>query len=475
MVAETVARPKALVGKAKPRIAPPVPARSDIGAFRDVADELGYTLMPWQETAARYIEARGPERFLYRELAIVVARQNGKTTLLVPLIVKRLRAGKRIIHTAQNRELPREVFGMVADVIANDQTLFPERNGRKTRPRFANGQEEIRLANGGLYRIVAPTRGGARGHAGVDLVIIDELREMDTFDFVAAAKPTTTASPDPQIVYLSNAGEDDSAVLNALRDRAGQDPSLAYLEWSASPERAADDVQGWLEANPAIGHMPAVMETLEAEYRAAKLSGTLALFEVEHLCRWVKTTREPLVEVGAWNLCAADALRPGKRAFMGVSMDPSGTRASAALAWQQPDGTVALQMLLQATGDPIDVSALGADLRTLALKRRVAKVAFDPMTDAELAKHVPAEPVNGSKFANASAQFVNLVTAGRLKHHDCAAVADDLTWTARKPHEETGSFQAVRANDDRPITAALASIRAVWLASGPRPPRPKVY
>ena len=74
-------------------------------------------------------------------------------------------------------------------------------------PRFGSGQEEIRLRNGGKYRIVAPTRGGARGPSN-DLVIVDELREMDTLDFIAAAKPTLIASPSPQIVYLSNAGTD---------------------------------------------------------------------------------------------------------------------------------------------------------------------------------------------------------------------------------------------------------------------------
>jgi hypothetical protein len=48
-------------------------------------------------------------------------------------------------------------------------------------------------------------------------------------------------------------------------------------------------------------------------------------------------------------------------------------------------------------------------------------------------------------------------------------------WTARKDHDESGSFQAVRANDDRPIPAALAAIRAVSAAFGPPLSRPKVY
>ena len=92
----------------------------------------------------------------------------------------------------------------------------------------------------------------------------------------------------------------------------------------------------------------------------------------------------------------------------------------------------------------------------------------DPLTDAALAKYLPrTEPVAGAKHANASARFVNAVSGGTLHWTDADAVTDDLTWTSRKPHDESGSFQAVRADDDRPITAALAAIRAVWLASGP--------
>ena len=169
MVAEVARRPtKASYGHERPRIAPPVPARSGAKDFGTFSADIGWNLRPWQDTAARYLTAEAPDgRWLYREVAIIVARQNGKTTILVPLIVHRLLTGQRIMHTAQNRELPREVFGMVADIM---QDHFSSE--LRSRPRFANGQEEIRLKGGGHYRIVAPTRGGARGPSN-DLIFID--------------------------------------------------------------------------------------------------------------------------------------------------------------------------------------------------------------------------------------------------------------------------------------------------------------
>jgi hypothetical protein len=431
---------------------------------------MGIDLMPWQGFASRYITARGPEgRHLFREVALLVARQQGKTTLMKPHIVRELRAGRKIMHIAQNRELPRQMFGIIADAIAaTDKDLLPTRRGRIIWPRYGSGQEEIILNNGACYRIAAANRGGARGHAN-DVVIIDELREMESFDVMAAAEPTLTMSDDPQIIYLSNAGNDASVVLNSVRERAGTDEALAFLEWSASPDRQADDRAGWAEANPALGYYPSVLRTLESDYRKAQLTGNLAIFETEHLCRWVATMRERLVDEFAWKLCAAaEPLTEPRRPFMAVSMAPSGMRASAAIAWRQPDETIGLRLRFDVTGDPINVDALGKDMAREAQRLGVPLVGFDPLTDAVLAKHFrKTEPVTGAKYANATDRFVTIVKAHQLKWDDAAQVADDLVWTAKKPHDESGSYQAVRANDDRPITAALAAIRAVWLASEP--------
>ena len=453
-------------GRPRPRIAPPIPARSLRKDFHDLAATLGVHLFPWQDTAGRYLYALGPrDVWLYPEVAVIVARQNGKTELLVPHVAKRLLMGRRIMHTAQNRELPREVFGRVADLM---EDRYPELLVK--RPRFANGQEEIRLKNGGHYRIVAPTRGGARGPSNDD-VIVDEVRELDSHDFIAAAKPTMNASKNPQALYLSNAGDESSEVLNAIRKRAAEDPALAYLEWSADPDRPVEDVAGWLEANPSIGHMPQVMGNLHREYRSHRLAGTLGIFETEHLCRWVGTVKEALVQQTAWASSELPELEPTPRAaYLGIAMDPEARRASAAIAWPRVDGEFGLRLLYDVTGDPIDTDRLGRDLRATARKLAVRMVGFDPQTDAMLAKFFPrTEPIAAQKFANATSRFVASVDAGRVRWEDAAAVGADLEWTTRRANEESGSFAAVRADEDHPITAALAAIRALWLASAPKP------
>jgi hypothetical protein len=157
-------------------------------------------------------------------------------------------------------------------------------------------------------------------------------------------------------------------------------------------------------------------------------------------------------------------------------MDPSGTRASAVIAWQQSDASIGCRVLADVYGQPIDTDRLGTDLRQVAAKAGATVVAFDDWTDKELAKYFPTtKAIIGKDYANASENFARVVDAGRLRWDDADQITDDLTWAARKPHEMSGAWMAVKAKEDRPITAVFAAIRAVWLASGPKPPSPKVY
>jgi hypothetical protein len=450
-----------LVGRDRPRIAPPLPARSQVKDLEAAATDIGITLLPWQRCVGRYLYAVGPkDQWLYPEVAAVVSRQNGKTEILVPHVMRRLAMGRRILHAAQTRELPRLIFNRLAQLV---EARYPDAKIRR-----GAGQETIELANGGFYKITAATGGGPRG-TSIDDLIPDELRELEE-EFIGAALPTMTSSLNPQVFYLSNAGTNDSRALNAVRSRSGEDPSLAYLEWSAAPDRPADDRAGWAEANPSLGHFPMLLPNLERLYRSHALAGTLGVFETEHLCRWVDHDRAVLVNAFSWSQCENDA-GAAMRPAMGISMDPGGRRAYAAIAWPRPDGTVGLREVVNAVGSPIDIDKLGKRLRADARALGVTGVGFDPLTDAQLAKYLrrKPEPIIGQKYANASARFVSAVESKRLVWSDCAAIGDDLTWTARKPHDETGSFQAVRAQDDRPIPASLAAIRAVWLASAPRP------
>jgi hypothetical protein len=417
--------------------------------------------MPWQRSAIRFMTALDAGRWRYPEVCIVVSRQNGKTEMLVPRIIDDLRRGRRVLHTAQNRTLPRRVFIRVAHALDPDEIVIA---------RFANGQEMIEMRNGGEYMIVAPQR-GARGLSG-DTLIVDEIREFEDWDMMAAAGPILTASPDPQTIFLSNAGSDMSVVLNDLRRRADEgDPELAYVEWSADPATSIDDREGWVQANPALAFVPSMWNNLELRRRALPP----AQFETEHLCRWVRHMRPRVVSEEAWNRARVATLESAAaRPSMGIAITPSGSRVSVAMAWPASDGMVELEVVEDVT--EVDLDKLGPALNERALRGGVSAIAYAAWTDQALARYLGrnAKALDGRDFANASVNFSRLVETGFLRWRGTDTISNDLLWLARKPHE-SGAWQAVVIDEQHPATAALAAIRAVWLASGPGPKAPRVF
>ncbi len=457
---------RAKFGSTRPRLAPPTPARDDHKAFVELGAKLGLTLYPWQGQAARYLTARGPVSWLWPEVATIVARQNGKTTVLELLVISRLLKGLRVAHAAQNRNLPRESHRDIAHLL---KSHFPD---QVEAVRFAGGQEEIHMTNGGSYRIVAPTRGGARG-LSVDLFVVDELLDFDDWDFISAAKPTVMASPEGQVAYFSNAGDPNSVVLNSLRTRADNDPSLAYLEWSAEPDLAPDDVKGWLQANPAAGHNPVVMGHLEREFRAHQLGESMPIWEREYLCRWASAAgMTPFVQPEEWERVDFELSSAPRRPTLGVKVDASGERASAVVAWPI-DGGVALQVVADVFGDPVNIAAFGPDLAKLATSLGVFKVVFDPYTDADLARYLRrASPLIGREYASASEKFVHLTLTKQLSVRDPDGILKrDLGNTVRAQGAINAQhgYLAVKSSPEVTNTTVEAAIRAAWTASAPTP------
>jgi hypothetical protein len=214
-----------------------------------------------------------------------------------------------------------------------------------------------------------------------------------------------------------------------------------------------------------------LMQTLEEAYRSLSPSK----FETEHLCRWVASMQPRLVSEAAWHACRSSLEDTPSKPAIAFNMSASGSRASAVMAWQQTDGRIACVELKEAVGEPIDVKLLGTDLLELTRQHSAKRVAFASWTDKDIARYIPrAEALDGKEFANASENFARLIMQGRLAWADAPHITDDLTWTARKPHE-SGAWQAVPATPERSVTAVLAAIRAVWLASAPKPPAPRIF
>jgi len=271
-------------------------------------DVLRVALLPWQrwwlihafELSLTVHPVTGRRRLRFRTLLTLVARQQGKSWLLrvVALWALYVRRVGMVLGAAQSLDIARETWLLAVDLARAAPECaaeIPAVGG----VRYTNGEQCFTLADGQRYRITAATRGAGRGLT-VDVLLLDELREHRDYLAWAALSKTTLARPDAIICAVSNAGDDQSVVLNDLRARAIEgitrcrrereippgapaeqvigndgaalaDPSggLFLAEWSAPEGCTLDDPAGWVAAMPGLnvdvegpgGYQPAPITT----------------------------------------------------------------------------------------------------------------------------------------------------------------------------------------------------------------------
>jgi Phage Terminase len=286
-------------------------------------DILGIHLFPWQRWWLLHaLELRPNGRLRYRTVVTLVARQNGKTHLLKVLALWAMYSGRAelVLGAAQTLDISKEAWLGAVHLARSDPGL----NARIDRTRFTNGEQELRIDSetGPRYRIVASSREAGRG-LSVDLLILDELRAHRDWESWSALSKTTMAKPDGLIVAISNAGSDESEVLNSLRDKAvatiqtGEgDPSLGLFEWSAPEDCELDDPKAWRHANPGLGHG----RVTEYGIWASLATDPPPVFRTEVLCQRVQSM-DAAVDLQAWKEVADSGTLDGLRDRVAVCLD----------------------------------------------------------------------------------------------------------------------------------------------------------
>lgn len=323
-------------------------------AFAD--DILKLDLDPWQRWfLVHALELKPDGAFRFRTVLLLVARQNGKTTAIKALVLWAMATARAelVVGTAQDRDIAKRAWN---DTVKLAEAA-PELAHLMKPPRRANGEESFSLTNGAEYIIKATTEDAGRGVPGVDLLVLDELRTHKDTKAWGALSKTTLAKPRALTVAMSNAGSDESVVLNALRDSAlaGTSPSLGLFEWSAPDGCELDDPAAIAQANPSLGYGRLTWEAI-ADARAIDPP---AVYRTEVLCQRVRTM-ESAVDPSAWGECEDASATLGPRdgetaeefaerrkglrlvACLDVALD--GAHATLALAAPLADGRVRVEI-----------------------------------------------------------------------------------------------------------------------------------
>lgn len=425
-------------------------------------------LMPWQQTLfddACKVNDQG--NWFHKTIACIVARQSGKTHALRMRILAGLFLWdeRLIVATAQNREVARETFKLVADIIQQVPFLYAELDY----VRWANGQEEIRLKNGARYKVVAPN-GGSRG-LSADLVIIDELREHKDDEAYAALVYTTTARPNPQTWLTSNAGDASSMVLNRVKENAYKDIAngklspILWMEWSAPPNCAVDDRKAWAMANPALGH------TITLDVLEGRMSDRPNVIRTEMLCQWVDTI-ENAFDMEKWS----DSFDPNLTITAGyptwLALDFNWERTECILvgAQQFPDETIGVGVIQHWKSDTaMDAMPIAGEVAKWSKEFAVRTVSMMRDGAAHIApllqqSRIPVFVVNMSIFAQGCDETVSALNGGRLKHRGQQLLTDHVAASSRQPLGDS-SWRIGRRDSQSSVQAAVALAMAVHQAS----------
>lgn len=438
----------------------------------DLATSIGIVLDPEQRLALDVLLAeRGDGKWAAFEAALIAARQNLKTFLFEIIVLADLYVfdSELVVWTAHEFNTAMEAFRNVKQRIE----AWPHLSRRVKSINEANGEEGIEFHTGQRLRFKARTKTGGRGLTG-DRVILDEAFALQP-SMLGSLMPTMSAKSitgNPQILYGSSAGKVESEVLRRVRDRgrAGDDPSLAYIEWCAPRRPCAaercmhqpgaigcqlDDPKNWRKANPAMGRRIS-QEHIAAERRSMPPQE----FARERLGWWEDPESvAAALPLEAWRECMDRYSQVATVKAFAYDVALESEWAAIAVAGVRADGMPHLEVVEYRPG----TAWLASRLAELLSDHGVVPVATDARgPGAALLPEVrdagvEVEEVSSTDMARACGGLVDLLVRRWLRHIgqgelDTAAkgavrreVGDAWAWSRRKSPVEISPLVACTA------------------------------
>lgn len=429
-------------------------------------------LDPWQEFLAVHggeLLSDGTPRF--REVMVLVARQNGKTefTVIMTLFWLFIEFCSIVLGISSKLEYAKESWEKSLNLAQRAWRLKGDFGG----VRRSNGEVEYWTnvpenyqrpgeSDRCRYKIAASNDDAGRSLT-INRLIIDELRRQFDWTTYNAALPTMQAVPDAQCWMLSNQGDFRSVVLRSLRksamtfiakfsalgwsvpERARPDqldelldagnPQFGLFEWSAPDGSAVDDLEALARANPNLGHRikHSAIEAQAARVAASDDPEVIAGWRIEVMCMQVDQIN-PAIDPAKWAARALggglDDLRDRVACCLDISMD--GKHATLVAAARREDGVVVLDVVKAWEGDGVEAQ-VERDLPGLMAKVKARRLVWFPNGPAatmvaRLAKRrqrpgTPRWPTPGLKVESITGEAAaacmgleSLVSAGQISH-----------------------------------------------------------
>jgi hypothetical protein len=458
------------VNTAAPRYATPrTPERANLGeAAQKIARLLDVILMPWQLAAVElFTEQTEDGRLAFSDCALLVPRQNGKSTwTLVLLLLRALGVpGSKCFYAAQTLK---DARAMLVDTWVPMLDRSPLRGSYTVRT--ANGSEAIRFRNGSTIALITSTSTKAGHGLVVDMAVIDEAfaqpdSRMETALLPAMATRTNVGGG-PQFVLVSTAGTPAASpyLLHRVEQgrqlaEAGVTTGAAYIEYSADDDADPADRATWASCNPAL-NFTITEEAIAAEHASLDVMD----FRRSRLCQWTVAQSEPVVPLALWAELVDHRSKRGPNLALAFDSAPDGATSSVAVASTREDGLLHVELVARAPG----TGWLAAEVTRLVDAHGPHVVACDgrgPHTNAlpELERlEVEVLELGAGDAARAHSAFVSACNEKTLRHLDQPELTAALTAAVRRPLGDAYAWSRRSSADD--ISPVVAATVASWAA-----------
>ena len=441
----------------------------------DFATELGINLMEWQRFVCIHgHKVREDGRWAHSELGLIMARQQGKSTLMMLRILTGMFVWGEGLQLASAHRLTTslETFRQIVGLIETNPKL--EKEVKKIR--WQHGAEEIELFGNRRF-VVKAANNAARGLSKPETIHLDELREYKDEDAWSSMRYSMMAAKNPQVWIYSSAGDQHSVILNKLRERAlasatTNDP-IGWFEWSAEPDAPIllpSGEMNWsafAQANPSLGI------TIHPDNLKAVINDPPDIVRTEVLAQWVDTINSA-IDAQKWALCQIDAipLDPEQPTWLGLDLSPD-RKFGALVAAQRLSGERFYIQLLHTWSNDYSLNdlAVANDIAPYVRKYNTQTVAYSKRTSQAVASRLASAGIqvtdmDGGIYAESCDRWLGAINSHRLQHSGQEELTQQTLSAAKLPFGD-GSWIIGRRASRVAVCASVASALVTYFATQP--------
>ena len=441
----------------------------------DFATELGINLMEWQRFVCIHgHKVREDGRWAHSELGLIMARQQGKSTLMMLRILTGMFVWGEGLQLASAHRLTTslETFRQIVGLIETNPKL--EKEVKKIR--WQHGAEEIELFGNRRF-VVKAANNAARGLSKPETIHLDELREYKDEDAWSSMRYSMMAAKNPQVWIYSSAGDQHSVILNKLRERAlasatTNDP-IGWFEWSAEPDAPIllpSGEMNWsafAQANPSLGI------TIHPDNLKAVINDPPDIVRTEVLAQWVDTINSA-IDAQKWAMCQINAipLDPEQPTWLGLDLSPDRKFGALVAAQRLPGERFYIQLLHTWSNDySLNDLAVANDIAPYVRKYNTQTVAYSKRTSQAVASRLSSAGIqvtdmDGGIYAESCDRWLGAINSHRLQHSGQEELTQQTLSAAKLPFGD-GSWIIGRRASRVAVCASVASALVTYFATQP--------